>query len=118
MVEILPDGVAVNMPVSIDALTRVVADETIRLRPFGSVTFQRGEEDEHQHGEETGQEGIEDDVEHQNLNCAKKIRDWKGGIISCDVALATPKIDGRPFYIQTVASQQNNNKNNNNKKWW
>jgi len=49
------------------AHTGVVADETIRLRPFGSVIFQRGEEDEHQHGEETGQEGIEDDVEHQNL---------------------------------------------------
>ena len=75
MVEILPDGVAVNMPVSIDALTGVFADETVRLRPFGSVIFQRGEEDEHQHGEETGQKGIEDDVEHQNLNCAKKIRD-------------------------------------------
>jgi len=47
--------------------TRVVADETVLLRPLGPVSFQRFEEDEHQEAEETGQERVEYHVEHQNL---------------------------------------------------
>ena len=54
---------------SIDRLTRVIAEETVLLSPFGSAIFQRVEEDKHQQGKETGQEGVQYDVEQQNLGC-------------------------------------------------
>jgi len=44
----------------------VVADETLMLRPFGPAIFQRFVEHEEERGEESCQESVEDDVEHQD----------------------------------------------------
>ena len=50
-------------------LTGVVADETLMLRPFGPAIFQRFVEHEEERGEESCQESVEDDVEHQDQDC-------------------------------------------------
>lgn len=53
--------------------TRISANESIRVLPPGLVQVERLKEDEEHSGEKGGQEGVEDDIEQDNLGCKRKI---------------------------------------------